>query len=222
MVPHTYLFKCASAYRFIQAVATGLEAAEILTAFTHSKNRDAVSVGVEFAAKWGCKGKRARKRVSTSESPPSDIGLNSVDPVQSCSDLVEAEEETNGSHRMLTDNDSDLQMIRERKILFNIARMSDKDVRGDKQQGQMTGNVELVKPVKIGKKAEPVKTSHACVAKYMSGGRRRQNLTEGWRGAPGKAKAIYLKSPFEAKLNSALGMISEAKNKTLAPLGKGK
>ncbi|GMI71016.1 hypothetical protein HRI_000771000 [Hibiscus trionum] len=218
-----------------EAVATDLkdmEAAEILTAFARSKNRDAVSLDVEFSAKWGCKGKRVRKRVSSSESPPSDIGLNPVDPVQSCSGLAEdrsrvsqqqiqvasttavmesieaehnavirnmshhyaasnmsngvsrttknAEKETHGLHSMLTNNDSDFQMIPERQILFNIVGIPEKDVREDKQQGQMTGNVALVKSVKAGKKAEPVKSSPACVTKYMSGGRRRsgQNLTE--------------------------------------------
>ncbi|XP_039026330.1 uncharacterized protein LOC120159882 isoform X1 [Hibiscus syriacus] len=91
-----------------------------------------------------------------------------------------AEKETHGLHRMLTNNDSDLQMIRERKILFNIVGMPEKDVREDKQQSQMTGNVALVKSVKAGKKAEPVKLSTQCVEKYMSGGRwrSRQNLTE--------------------------------------------
>ncbi|KAK8500067.1 hypothetical protein V6N12_037927 [Hibiscus sabdariffa] len=210
-----------------EAVATDLkdmEAAEILAAFARSKNMDAVPVDVEFSAKWGCKGRRVRKRVSTSESPPSDIGLNSVDPVQSCSGLAEYrsmmsqqqiqvasrtavmesieaernavirsntsngvsrstkndEKEIHGLHRMLTNNDSDLQMIRERQILFNIVGMPEKDIRVDKQQDQMTGNVAPVKSVKAGMKAEPVKSSPACVTKYMSGGRRRsgQNLTE--------------------------------------------
>ncbi|XVF55680.1 hypothetical protein PTKIN_Ptkin06aG0056400 [Pterospermum kingtungense] len=63
-----------------------MEAAEILAALAHSTKRDVVSVAAEFAAKWGCKGKRVRKRLSSSESPPSDIGSN---PVQSGSDLAE-------------------------------------------------------------------------------------------------------------------------------------
>ncbi|XP_021289340.1 uncharacterized protein LOC110420382 isoform X2 [Herrania umbratica] len=66
-----------------------MEAAEILAALAHSKKRDAVAVAVEFSAKWGCKGKRVSRRVSSSESPPSEIGLNPVDPVQSSSDLAE-------------------------------------------------------------------------------------------------------------------------------------
>ncbi|XVF07711.1 hypothetical protein REPUB_Repub06bG0163200 [Reevesia pubescens] len=66
-----------------------MEAAEILAALAHSKKRDAVSVALEFAAQWGCKRKRVRKRVSSSESLPSDICLNPVDPVQSGSDLAE-------------------------------------------------------------------------------------------------------------------------------------
>ncbi|KAK8553932.1 hypothetical protein V6N12_030911 [Hibiscus sabdariffa] len=203
-----------------EAVTTDLkdmEAAEILAAFARSKNRDAVPVDVEFSAKWGCKGRRVRKRVSTSESPPSDIGLNSVDPVQSCSGLAEYrsmvsqqqiqvasrtavmesieaehnavirsnasngvsrstkndEKEIHGLHRMLTNNDSDLQMIRERQIVFNIVEMPEKDVRVDKQQDQITGNVAPVKSVKAGMKAEPVKSSPARVTNYMSSGRRR-------------------------------------------------
>ena len=63
-----------------------MEAAEILATLAHSKKRNAVSIASEFAAKWGCKGKRVRKRVSCSESPPSEIGLN---PVQSGSVLAE-------------------------------------------------------------------------------------------------------------------------------------
>ena len=63
-----------------------LEAAEILAALAHPKKQDSVAVAAEFSAKWGCKGKRVRKRVSCSESPPSEIGLN---PVQSGSVLAE-------------------------------------------------------------------------------------------------------------------------------------
>ncbi|MBA0660683.1 hypothetical protein Goklo_012660 [Gossypium klotzschianum] len=64
-----------------------MEAAEILAALAHSKKRLAVSVSAEFGAKWGCKGRRLRKRASTStESPPSGVGSN---PVQSGSDLAE-------------------------------------------------------------------------------------------------------------------------------------
>lgn len=66
-----------------------MEAAEILAALAHSKKRDAVAVAAKFSAKWGCKGKRVSRRVSSSESPPSEIGLNQVDPVQSSSDLAE-------------------------------------------------------------------------------------------------------------------------------------
>ncbi|OMO68281.1 hypothetical protein COLO4_29783 [Corchorus olitorius] len=69
-----------------------IEAAEILAALAHSKKQDAAAVAAEFAAKWGCKGKRVRRRVSrssSSESPPSDVGLNPVDPVQLGSDLAE-------------------------------------------------------------------------------------------------------------------------------------
>ncbi|XWS66710.1 hypothetical protein CRYUN_Cryun05aG0223900 [Craigia yunnanensis] len=72
-----------------ESVATDrmeMEAAEILAALAHLKKQDAVVVAAEFSAKWGCKGKRVRKRVSCSESPPSDIGLN---PVHSGSDLAE-------------------------------------------------------------------------------------------------------------------------------------
>ncbi|XWS55977.1 hypothetical protein CRYUN_Cryun09bG0046800 [Craigia yunnanensis] len=65
------------------------EAAEILATLAYPKKRDAVSVGAEFSAQWGCKGKRVRKRVSSIESPPSDIGLNPVDPVHSGSDIAE-------------------------------------------------------------------------------------------------------------------------------------
>ncbi|KAL1105289.1 hypothetical protein V6Z11_D04G123900 [Gossypium hirsutum] len=64
-----------------------MEAAEILAALAHSKKRLAVSVSAEFGAKWGCKGRRLRKRASTStESLPSGVGSN---PVQSGSDLAE-------------------------------------------------------------------------------------------------------------------------------------
>ncbi|OMO82153.1 hypothetical protein CCACVL1_12061 [Corchorus capsularis] len=76
-----------------EAVSTDrmeIEAAEILAALAHSKKQDAAAVAAEFAAKWGCKGKRVRRRVSSSsESPPSDVGLNPVDPVQLGSDLAE-------------------------------------------------------------------------------------------------------------------------------------
>ncbi|KAL1175404.1 hypothetical protein V6Z11_A04G087500 [Gossypium hirsutum] len=64
-----------------------MEAAEILAALAHSKKWVAVSVSAEFGAKWGCKGRRLRKRASIStESPPSGVGSN---PVQSGSDLAE-------------------------------------------------------------------------------------------------------------------------------------
>ncbi|TYJ39640.1 hypothetical protein E1A91_A04G083900v1 [Gossypium mustelinum] len=64
-----------------------MEAAEILAALGHSKKWVAVSVSAEFGAKWGCKGRRLRKRASIStESPPSGVGSN---PVQSGSDLAE-------------------------------------------------------------------------------------------------------------------------------------
>lgn len=67
-----------------------MEAAEILAALAHSKKRVALSVSAEFGAKWGCKGRRLRKRASTStESPPSGVGSN---PVQSGSDLAEVDE----------------------------------------------------------------------------------------------------------------------------------
>ncbi|XWS43438.1 hypothetical protein CRYUN_Cryun16bG0103700 [Craigia yunnanensis] len=210
-----------------------LEAAEILAALAHSKKRDAVSVAAEFAAKWGCKGKRARKRVSSSESPPSDIGLNPVDSVQSGSDLAEdrvtvgqqqiqvtgttvviesveaeqnaeslnkihpcavrytsngggeAENETRRLHRMLTNKESDWQMIRERQILFSLVKMPEKSIWEDGQPDQMTGNNALIKSVKAKENAESVKSSPTCATKYMSGGRgrSRQNLTEAEKDA---------------------------------------
>ncbi|MFQ6641478.1 hypothetical protein Gotur_015951 [Gossypium turneri] len=74
-----------------------MEAAEILAALAHSKKRLAVSVSAEFGAKWGCKGRRLRKRASTStESPPSGVGSN---PVQSGSDLAEQDQATIGQEQ---------------------------------------------------------------------------------------------------------------------------
>lgn len=75
---------------YVEAVVTDrmeIEAAEILAALSHSTKRDTVA----FAAKWGCKGKRVRNRVSSSESPHSDVGLHPVDPVHSGSDLAEVD-----------------------------------------------------------------------------------------------------------------------------------
>ncbi|KAA3463954.1 G-box-binding factor 1-like protein [Gossypium australe] len=78
---------CASPTADAAADRMDMEAAEILAALAHSKKRVAVSVSAEFGAKWGCKGRRLRKRASTStESPPSGVGSN---PVQSGSDLAE-------------------------------------------------------------------------------------------------------------------------------------
>ncbi|KAG4152082.1 hypothetical protein ERO13_D04G102100v2 [Gossypium hirsutum] len=74
-----------------------MEAAEILAALAHSKKRLAVSVSAEFGAKWGCKGRRLRKRASTStESLPSGVGSN---PVQSGSDLAEQDQATIGQEQ---------------------------------------------------------------------------------------------------------------------------
>ncbi|KAK6290120.1 hypothetical protein POUND7_001661 [Theobroma cacao] len=193
-----------------------MEAAEILAALAHSKKRDAVAAAAKFSAKWGCKGKRVSRRVSSSESPPSEIGLNQVDPVQSSSDLAEdraavdqqqsqvtstpvviesieaeqnsellngshtcaarytskffdqAEKETLRLHRMLTNKESDWQMIRERQILYSIMGMPEKDVWEDRQHDQMTGNDVLIKSVKAEQNAESVKSSPTCATKYMS------------------------------------------------------
>ncbi|KAL1175403.1 hypothetical protein V6Z11_A04G087500 [Gossypium hirsutum] len=74
-----------------------MEAAEILAALAHSKKWVAVSVSAEFGAKWGCKGRRLRKRASIStESPPSGVGSN---PVQSGSDLAEQDQATIGQEQ---------------------------------------------------------------------------------------------------------------------------
>ncbi|XP_022743277.1 uncharacterized protein LOC111294280 [Durio zibethinus] len=246
-----------------EAVATDrmeMEAAEILAALAHSKKRDAVAVAAEFSAKWGCKGKRVRKRVSRSESPHSDTSLNPVGSVQSGSDLAEqdratvgqqkvqvtsttvviesveaeqnaellntshpctarytsngvvrsrenvteadsffdlvlcfvnplfltecsfdqAEKETCRLHGMLTNKESDWQMIHERQILFSMVGMREKDIWKDRQQDQITGNNVLIKSVKAEQNALSVKSSPTCSIKYISCGRGRssQNLTE--------------------------------------------
>ncbi|EOY08179.1 Basic-leucine zipper transcription factor family protein, putative isoform 2 [Theobroma cacao] len=81
---------------------------------------------------------------------------------------------------MLTNKESDWQMIRERQILYSIMGMPEKDVWEDRQHDQMTGNDVLIKSVKAEQNAESVKSSPTCATKYMSGGggRSRQNLTE--------------------------------------------
>ncbi|KAK8303017.1 hypothetical protein V6Z12_D04G124000 [Gossypium hirsutum] len=180
-----------------------MEAAEILAALAHSKKRLAVSVSAEFGAKWGCKGRRLRKRASTStESLPSGVGSN---PVQSGSDLAEDQatigqeqsqvmstsvviesvvaESLNGSHPSAERYPSD-GVVRSSqnvtKILFSTVGIPEKDIWEDSQLNEMTGNNALIKPVKTEQNAESVRSSPAGAIKHMSGGggRSRQNLTE--------------------------------------------
>ncbi|XP_039013373.1 uncharacterized protein LOC120143011 isoform X2 [Hibiscus syriacus] len=93
-----------------------VEAAEILAALAHSNEWAAAATAFsgEFGAKWGCKGRRVRKRVVTSgdESLPSGIGSNPVlaedqavvdqeqSPVMSTSVVIESveAESLHGSH----------------------------------------------------------------------------------------------------------------------------
>ncbi|XP_022767126.1 uncharacterized protein LOC111311740 isoform X2 [Durio zibethinus] len=175
-----------------------MEAAETLAALAHSKKQDAVGVATEFAAKWGCKGKRVSKRVSSSESPPSDIGLNPVHSLQSGSDLAEGRatvgqqqiqvtsttvvvesvedeqnaESLNKSHPCAARYTSN-GVVRSRQnvteILFSIVEMPEKDIWEDRQQDQMTDNNTLMKSVKVEENAESVKSSSTCGKKFISG-----------------------------------------------------
>ncbi|PPS19176.1 hypothetical protein GOBAR_AA01395 [Gossypium barbadense] len=180
-----------------------MEAAEILAALAHSKKWVAVSVSAEFGAKWGCKGRRLRKRASIStESPPSGVGSN---PVQSGSDLAEDQatigqeqsqvistsvviesvvaESLNASHPCAERYPSNGVLRSSQnltKILFSTVGISEKDIWEDSQLNEMTGNNALINPVKTEQNAESVRSSPAGAIKHMSGGggRSRQNLSE--------------------------------------------